>query len=114
VRNDAAWDNAGSGFTGVDNAGTPVLSNDTAFRNGKTGFLFKDGTAILTGDIASGNGDAVSLGPGVTASGNSWSGSAKFASTDAGTAQGPRQADGTLPVTRFLVATGAGASMREQ
>ena len=114
VDNDAAWDNAGNGFTGVDNSGTPELSNDTAFRNGNDGFLFKNGTATLTRDIAFANGHAVSLGTGVTATGNSWDGSARFASTDAGTAQGVRQADGTLPVTGSLVATGAGASMQEQ
>lgn len=114
VRDDAAWDNAGNGFDGVDNAGTPALSNDTAFRNAKTGFLFKDGTAVLNLDIASANGVAVSLGSGVTTSGDSWGGSAGFASTAADTARGPRQGDGTLPATRFLVAIGAGASMREQ
>jgi RNA polymerase sigma factor (sigma-70 family) len=115
VTHDAAWDNAAVGFTGVDNDGTPVLTNVTAYHNGRTGFTFKDGSATLSHVVSASNGDTVSLGSSVSTSDSSLDVSVGFSSTSSASAQGARKADGSLPATPFLVTGGGiGASMREQ
>jgi RNA polymerase sigma factor (sigma-70 family) len=76
LTDDAAWDNAGNGFTGVDNGGGLLLANDTAVRNGDTAFQFKNARATLRGNLTDG---------------------AAFVSTDPGTAQGPRRPAGRRP-----------------
>ncbi|MEV4638408.1 RICIN domain-containing protein [Actinoplanes sp. NPDC049548] len=107
VRASKAWDNAGNGFTENSNRGRLSLTHDTAFRNRASGYFFRDSAATLTGNLDLGNATRPAIGPHVTEHDNSWN-TAELADnaaigTDPATAQGPRQADGSLPVTRFLL-----------
>jgi hypothetical protein len=118
VRNNAAWDNTGNGFTENSNAGSLSVTSNTAYRNGSSGFFFKISTSTLTKNLALANKTDAAIGSAASLSGNSWSGSgwsvAVLRSTDPASAQGARQADGTLPATTFLVNTkdtSIGASM---
>jgi pectate disaccharide-lyase len=113
----AAWDNVGNGFSDGGNPGSPQLGNNTAFRNGEVGFHIPTATAVLSGNIAAGNGSAAEIcDENARSSGNTWDGgdwtADMFRSTDPAAAQGPRRPDGSLPATTFLTtATGLGASM---
>ncbi|MFJ8489029.1 right-handed parallel beta-helix repeat-containing protein [Streptomyces sp. NPDC094038] len=62
VSHSAAWDNAGFGFTETGSAGTPRLTNDTAYRNGAAGFAFVTSAAVLQRDLALGGHPDVRLG----------------------------------------------------
>jgi RNA polymerase sigma factor (sigma-70 family) len=115
ITNSAAWDNATYGFTESSNAGALTVRNNTAFRNGKTGFAFVESAAVLRNNLAAGNGRDVDLGGRVDAAGNSWDSAtpagADLVGMDTVSAFAPRTADGRLPRTTFLSSrNGLGAS----
>ncbi|HEY0001236.1 MAG TPA: sigma-70 family RNA polymerase sigma factor [Actinoplanes sp.] len=114
LRNNAAWDNVGHGFSTSGNRGAMRLTNNTAFRNGHDGFYLADAVATVNDNAAVGNGgDPAVLPAGATQRGNNWqAGLDLFRSTDPSAAQGPRAAGGALPRVDFLVSTsGVGATM---
>ena len=115
ITNSAAWDNATYGFTESGNVGRLTVHNNTAFRNGKTGFAFEGSVSDLEHNLALGNGRDYNLGSRVAAADNSWDRSGPGVaplSTDAASARAPRSPDGRLPRTTFLVSpAGIGASM---
>ncbi|MER7277222.1 sigma-70 family RNA polymerase sigma factor [Dactylosporangium sp. NPDC000244] len=118
VRHNAAWGNVHNGFADGGNPAELRLSNNTAYRNGATGFGMPTTPATLRSNVSIGNDDSVSMGSGVHTSRNTWDEgtwtAAMFRSTDATAAQGTRRADGTLPATDFLTTgNGMGASMSE-
>lgn len=118
LRNNTAWDNVNNGFTSSGNRGAMRLSNNTAFRNGKIGFFIPVPAATLLANAAAGNATAATVDASATLRGNAWADSddevALFRSTDPGSAEGRRAADGTLPSTDFLHSTtGIGATMSE-
>ncbi|MFI5913551.1 sigma-70 family RNA polymerase sigma factor [Dactylosporangium sp. NPDC051541] len=98
LRTNLAWDNGGAGFQDDGNPGPLRLTGNTAWRNRTAGFALTADTARLDGNRAVGNAKPAT---------RTWSAAelatqAAFRSTDPATAQGARQADGTLPVTDFL------------
>ncbi|HEX6685918.1 MAG TPA: sigma-70 family RNA polymerase sigma factor [Candidatus Limnocylindrales bacterium] len=116
VRHNAAWDNAGHGFSDGANPGTLRLDNNTSFRNGATGFHLPTGAAAVRGNASIANRSTVTAGEGSRSSSNTWDGGdwsiAMFQSTVPITAQQERQPDGRLPSTDFLSSSsGLGASM---
>lgn len=106
VRNNAAWDNTGLGFTDEGNPGRISLVRNTAYRNGVDGFHLTTATAVTRANAAVANGRDAVLGDGVRSAENSWDGqdpgTGLFASTDPAAVRGPRSADGALPRTAFL------------
>jgi pectate disaccharide-lyase len=117
LRHNAAWENAGHGFTD-DGASTAamVLSNNTAYRNGLTGFALPTAPVVLRSNVSVGNDSSVGAGPAAQQSRNSWQEdgwtAGRFRSSDPATAEAPRRTDGRLPATVFLVTgNGVGASM---
>jgi pectate disaccharide-lyase len=118
VRHNAAWDNIHDGFADGGNPAQLLLQNNTAYRNGATGFDMPDSPATLRSNVAIGNHTAVRIGAGVHTSRNTWDegtwSASMFRSTDTTGVQGARRADGTLPTTGFLITgNGMGASMFE-
>jgi RNA polymerase sigma factor (sigma-70 family) len=116
LRHNAAWDNAGNGFSDGQNPGALELSNNTSFHNGQTGFHLPAAAAVVRDNAAIGDGSTATLAGGARSGGNTWErgglSEAMFASTDPATAEGPRGPDGGLPATEFLASdTGTGASM---
>jgi hypothetical protein len=110
VNNNAAWDNTSSGFTESSNRGAIVLNRNTAYANGEAGFSFATGKARLARNLAVGNKGGLSkLASSTVSAANNWDsgvGTPAFKTTDATTARGAREADGSLPATPFL-ATGS-------
>lgn len=105
VTNSMAFANAAHGFTDNGNTGSLIFNRDTAYQNAKTGFDVDGGsTSTLTANLAVANKTAVALGSS-TASGNSWNigGTWTLASTDASVITGPRNADGSIRSSNFLV-----------
>ena len=86
VRDTAAWDNTGYGYTEAGNTGAIAVGTSTAFRNGKDGFAFFDSPSSFTRNLALGNAREARLNDSVSESGNSWNGTgwdvSKLASTD--------------------------------
>ncbi|GAA2629672.1 sigma-70 family RNA polymerase sigma factor [Paractinoplanes durhamensis] len=108
LRHDAAWDNAGNGFTDDGGTGALQLSNNTAWRNGSNGFALPNAPALLRSNAAADN--PVALAANAQLSRNNFA--ETFRSTDPAGAQGARRADGALPRTDFLATgDGVGASM---
>ncbi|GAA2395640.1 hypothetical protein Cme02nite_55980 [Catellatospora methionotrophica] len=107
VVDNASWDNAGYGFTEAGNPGRLTVTNNTAYRNGGTGFAFVYSQARLRRNVALANGRDVQVGGGVDDAGNSW-GQDGWATTvlrsgDPATARGERAPTGQLPSTTFLL-----------
>ncbi|MDQ0762813.1 sigma-70 family RNA polymerase sigma factor [Streptomyces canus] len=102
----ASWDNAGFGFTEVGNAGAPLLTNDTAFRNGQAGFAFVSSAATLQHNLALANHPDSWLGDQAQHAGNSWDQSGWTTQvlhlTDPTSTTAHRGPDGQLPSTPFL------------
>jgi RNA polymerase sigma factor (sigma-70 family) len=113
LRHDAAWDNDNQGFTDEGNTAALQLTDNTAFRNGGTGFTLPYAAATVRSNVSIDNGTPADLAPGASASRNSWQTTgATFRSTDPAEAEGPRTAAGRLPGTAFLTTgNGTGASM---
>ncbi|MFE9024215.1 right-handed parallel beta-helix repeat-containing protein [Streptomyces sp. NPDC007808] len=106
VTDNAAWDNTLHGFTENSNTGAIVLNRNTAYANAESGFYFATGKARLARSLAVSNkrGPA-ELGPSTVSAANGWDSGVtapSFRSTDATTAYGAREADGSLPATTFL------------
>ncbi|MFC0534113.1 sigma-70 family RNA polymerase sigma factor [Phytohabitans kaempferiae] len=116
VRDNAAWDNVGHGFSDGGNPDGLRLAGNTAFRNGGIGFHLPTSAATLTRNAAIGNGTPAEIGDDrARSTGNTWDGGdwteRMFHSTDPATAQGPRQPGGALPRTSFLTSdSGMGAA----
>jgi hypothetical protein len=105
VTNSMSFANAAHGFTDNGNTGSITVNRDTAYKNAKTGFDFDGGsTSRLTANLAVSNKTTVALGSS-TASGNSWNigGTWTLLSTDQSMITGPRNADGTIRTSNFLV-----------
>lgn len=105
VSNSMAFNNAAHGFTDNGNTGAITIARSTAYQNVKTGFDMDGGsTSTLTANLALGNQTPVALGSS-TGSGNSWDlgGTWTVISTDPSTITGPRNADGSIPSSTFLV-----------
>ncbi|WP_144118404.1 sigma-70 family RNA polymerase sigma factor [Catellatospora sichuanensis] len=107
VVDNASWDNAGYGFTEASNPGRLTATNNTAYRNGGTGFAFVYSSARLRNNLALANGRDVQVGGGVDDADNSW-GQDGWATTvlrsgDPATARGERAPSGQLPPTTFLL-----------
>jgi RNA polymerase sigma factor (sigma-70 family) len=117
LRHNAAWDNASNGFGDDGVGGAMQLSNNTAFRNGGNGFSLPNAAAVLRANASVDNkGGVAALAANAQLSRNSWQltgwNASMFRSTDPAIAEGPRQADGSLPATAFLAGgNGVGASM---
>jgi hypothetical protein len=118
VTQSAAWSNAGNGFTENSNSGAITMHRNTAYKNDKAGFFFRDSNSRMSRNLSTGNqGNQVAKGGRVISAANSWDAGVtvpSFASADASQATKARQADGRLPTVTFLV-TGTdaiGASMR--
>jgi len=114
LRDNAAWDNVGRGFSDGGNPGELRLANNTAFRNGDVGFHLPTAAAVLTRNAAVDNGLPSEIGDEKARSEqNTWDGGAvRFRSTDPAPARGPRRPDGSLPATSFLTGdSGIGAAM---
>ncbi len=107
TRNSIAFDNAVDGFDDNGNPGSLELDHCTAWDNPGNGFDFADSTSTLTDNLAVDNGNPADLGDGSAGSGNSWdSGDAwDVESTDPATITGPRNPDGSIPSSDFLVPT---------
>ncbi|HEX8627539.1 MAG TPA: right-handed parallel beta-helix repeat-containing protein [Catenuloplanes sp.] len=114
VRNSIAFDNAVGGFIDNGNEGSLTIANNTAWRNGGTGFDFADSTSTLTGNLSVANRTAVKAGSS-RASGNSWNlpGPWTLASTDPAKITGARGAGGAIVTSPFLrPANGAAVGAR--
>ncbi|TDC84207.1 sigma-70 family RNA polymerase sigma factor [Micromonospora sp. KC606] len=118
VTDNASWDNAGYGFTDAGNRGRLTLTNNTAYRNGGTGFAFRYSSSRLRRNLALANARDVQLGAAVDDADNSWHQSGWtttiLRSGDPTTARGERTAAGLFPPTTFLLNrkdTTMGASM---
>ncbi|MEU0553714.1 sigma-70 family RNA polymerase sigma factor [Dactylosporangium sp. NPDC006015] len=116
LRHNAAWDNVHHGFTDSGNRAALQLTNNTAFRNGATGFAVTDAPATLRSSVSIDNETAVRANAAVQSSRNTWDEGtwtrSMFRTTDPVTAQSPRPLDGSLPPTSFLTTgNGMGASM---
>ncbi|MEU6072640.1 sigma-70 family RNA polymerase sigma factor [Micromonospora sp. NPDC047074] len=107
VTQSAAWENAGYGFTEASNRGALSISNSTAFRNGKAGFAFVHSVSVLRHNLALANRDETWLGEAVDDEDNSWNqrdwATTTLRSGEPDVAEGPRQADGSLPESTFLL-----------
>jgi hypothetical protein len=117
VENSAAWDNTNIGFSANRNEGALRLIRNTSFANHNKGFWVTGAGASVARNVSVGDSAVVDIASGVIAEVNSWQGSrpntTQFVSTDPAVAEGPRTADGGLPVSEFLIPTRthAGASM---
>lgn len=105
--NTMAFRNAAHGYTDNGNPGAITLTRNTAWKNVKTGFTVNRSASTLTGNLSVNNATAVSLGSS-TGSGNSWDvksswRDADLLSTSASTTTGPRDADGDIRTSTFLV-----------
>ncbi|WP_198943075.1 right-handed parallel beta-helix repeat-containing protein [Actinophytocola xanthii] len=110
VRNSIAFDNTAGGFIDNGNPGSMTLDRNTAWRNTGTGFDTEDSTSRLTRNLAVSNGTDVRLGSS-TGSGNSWDlggdwDDSSLVSTDPSTMAGPREPDGDIPHSDFLLPKG--------
>ncbi|WP_369036971.1 right-handed parallel beta-helix repeat-containing protein [Streptomyces adonidis] len=106
VNNNAAWDNNLHGFTENSNTGAILLNRNTAYANAQSGFYFATGKARLARNLAVSNKAGLSkLGASAVSAANNWDSGVSapaFKSTDATTAYGARQSNGSLPATTFL------------
>jgi hypothetical protein len=107
VRNSMAWDNRVGGF--IDNANPGAISIDhcTAWSNDGTGFDLADADGNITRSLAVSNSPNTSLGSNTSASNNSWNiggtwNDAALLSTNPSVVTGPRNGDGSIPLSDFL------------
>jgi hypothetical protein len=107
ISNTFAFDNAANGFIDNGNPGQHILDRNTAWRNAGTGFRFDRSSARLTSNLAVANNTPAILGSS-TASANSWNiksswSASDLLSTDPSTLTGPRNTDGSIRTSNFLV-----------
>ncbi|KAG8940217.1 hypothetical protein FRC03_005659 [Tulasnella sp. 419] len=112
VKNCISFDNAQGGFIDNTQKGSHTINRNTAWRNPSSGFDFEDSTPTISYNIAVSNNPNTKLSGG-TKTGNSWqSGTwsdSSFISTDASTLKGPRNANGTVKGSNFLIPTSRAA-----
>ena len=106
IRNNLAWDNAVRGFNYNGSLGTLQILNNTSYNNGVS-YAFNRGNHRLRNNIAVGGDLQIERELGVDDANNSWTlpvvaNADDFISVDSTAAEGPRQADGSLPDTDFL------------
>ncbi|MDR6322398.1 sigma-70 family RNA polymerase sigma factor [Actinoplanes couchii] len=114
LRHNAAWLNAGAGFTDEGNTAGIELGNNTAYDNEGLGFAFRTAPAVMRNNVAIDNGRGEqSLSTAASQNNNSWQEpGVTLRSTDPAEAEGARNARGGLPGTAFLqTGNGMGASM---
>ncbi|AOS63294.1 right-handed parallel beta-helix repeat-containing protein [Actinoalloteichus hymeniacidonis] len=109
VRNNISFDNEVAGFIDNNNPGTLTVERNTSYDNGRYGFQFDKSTSVLTGNLTVGDVVPVQLGDS-TGTGNSWDiadewDDSDLASTDSSVLSGPRDADGGIASSPFLVPT---------
>ncbi|KAM0322563.1 hypothetical protein ACHAQA_009410 [Verticillium albo-atrum] len=114
VSNVISFGNMRRGFTDNNMPGDMTFTRNTAWNNGEEGFNTRSSIATYEGNLAAenhgstDNDDQVYLVSGVTSRGNSWDGSSNwsnsdFKSTNIDLISGPRQADGRIAPSDFLV-----------
>ncbi|MGC0398533.1 hypothetical protein RKD27_001177 [Streptomyces sp. SAI-126] len=111
LRNSIAFRNAAHGVTDNGNTGALVLTRNSTWANGGTGFDadVSGGTARLTANLSVADTKAAALGSATVSSGNSWDlggtwNASSVLSTDPAALTGARAADGSLPsAPSFLV-----------
>ncbi|MFE3850405.1 right-handed parallel beta-helix repeat-containing protein [Streptomyces griseorubiginosus] len=111
VRNSIAFKNAAHGLTDNGNTGALVLTRNSTWANGGTGFDadVSGGKARLSANLSVADPKAAALGSATVSSGNSWDlggtwNAASVLSTDPAAVTGPRATDGSLPsAPAFLV-----------
>ncbi|MEU4746023.1 right-handed parallel beta-helix repeat-containing protein, partial [Actinosynnema sp. NPDC023658] len=112
VTRSAAWKNNGHGFTSDGTTGKQFTA-DSAFRNAEDGFVLGGTASTVRRSLSLGNKVQVVPERKVPEEGNTWDGPGWDARVlrelDPATAEGPRRADGSLPVTAFLTNTRDGA-----
>ncbi|KAF3937145.1 hypothetical protein ABW19_dt0207848 [Dactylella cylindrospora] len=117
VRNCFSFQNAVDGFTDNGNYGQLVIEENTAWKNGGTGFDFGSSQSKFTNNLASNNAATHNIISGSTQSGNSWNiggtwNDARFISTSTSLVTGARNSQNMIPPSDFLLlkdgtATGA-------
>jgi hypothetical protein len=111
LRNSIAFRNAAHGVTDNGNTGALVLTRNSTWANGGTGFDadVSGGTARLTANLSVADTKAAALGSATVSSGNSWDlggtwNASSVLSTDPAALTSARAADGSLPsAPSFLV-----------
>lgn len=109
VTNCFAFSNAVGGFVDNSQTGEFKLTRNTAWNNGGVGFKFGSATATLTSNVAARNAEAdTSLSDTQVSTDNSWDGDdewtdSSFESVDVSLVQGPREADGKIVASDFLI-----------
>ncbi|MCH7232638.1 right-handed parallel beta-helix repeat-containing protein [Glycomyces sp. L485] len=106
VSNSIAFDNAVGGFIDNGNTASLRLENNTAWRNGGSGFIFNRSASTLDRNLSLSNGGGVNLGSS-GGSGNSWDikgswSDADLVGTSTSAITGARGADGSIRETDFL------------
>lgn len=115
IRNNIAFANLKKGFIDNGNPGKLVVSRNTAWNNGDTGFVWRSSVSNLTVNIGAINVNAqATVNTNSTQSGNSWNvggtwNNATFKSVDASILKGPRQASGKITPSDFLIPTSGAA-----
>jgi len=111
VTNSIAFLNAMDGFIDNGQPGKLVLTDNTAFNNGRNGFRFQSSTSTFKNNIAASNKVAPTAFTGTQSqSGNSWNvggtwNNATFSSVSASTALAARQSSGKIQPSSFLLPT---------
>ncbi|KAG8956439.1 hypothetical protein FRC03_010848 [Tulasnella sp. 419] len=112
VKNCMAFGNAHGGFIDNTQRGAHTVYRNTAWANGESGFDFADSTPTISYNIAVSNNPNTKLSGG-TKTGNSWQSgtwsNSSFISTDSSILKGPRNANGTVKGSNFLIPTSRAA-----
>ncbi|MGW0424212.1 right-handed parallel beta-helix repeat-containing protein [Streptomyces sp. NPDC003015] len=118
VRNSVAFKNAAHGVTDNGNAGALVLTRNSTWANGGTGFDadVSGGKAKLTANLSVADSKAAALGSATVSSGNSWDlggtwNASSVLSTDPAPLTGARAADGSLPSAPSFLVPRSGAAV---
>ncbi|MFJ9147552.1 right-handed parallel beta-helix repeat-containing protein [Streptomyces sp. NPDC102270] len=118
VRNSAAFKNAAHGVTDNGNTGALVLTRNSTWANGGTGFDadVSGGKAKLTANLSVADSKAAALGSATVSSGNSWDlggtwNASSVLSTDPAPLTGARAADGSLPSAPSFLVPRSGAAV---
>ncbi|MER7563635.1 right-handed parallel beta-helix repeat-containing protein [Streptomyces sp. NPDC097941] len=118
VRNSVAFKNAAHGMTDNGNTGALVLTRNSTWANGGTGFDadVSGGKAKLTANLSVADSKAAALGSATVSSGNSWDlggtwNASSVLSTDPAPLTGARATDGSLPSAPSFLVPRSGAAV---
>jgi hypothetical protein len=109
ITNCIAFSNAVGGFVDNSQTGEFILTRNTAWNNGGVGFKFGSATATLTSNAAASNAEGdTSLSDTQVSTGNSWDegdewSDSSFESVDENLVQGPRDTEGKIAPSDFLL-----------